>query len=73
MDKALLKHFLRRVVAEGNFLYVYGEGGFFCHITREYLHNEKQPRIEGNDLVYWDVQNNKFARFDTAKIFDIQF
>lgn len=73
MDKKLLEHFLRRVVSEGISLYVYGKGGFFCHIPRECLHGEKKPRVEGDDLVYWDVHNNKPARLDTARIIDIQF
>ena len=73
MDKALLKHFIKRVINERKSLYVYADGGIFCYISSDTYHGERKPGVEGNDLVYFDVNKNETSRIEAGSIKAIQF
>lgn len=73
MDKTLLSHFIKRVINERKSLYVYADGGIFCYISSDTYHGERKPRVEGEDLVCFDVNKNEMSRIEAGSINDIQF
>ena len=73
MDKTLLSHFIKRVINERKSLYVYADGGIFCYISSDTYHGERKPGVEGNDLVYFDVNKNEMSHIEAGSIKDIQF
>lgn len=73
MDKTLLSHFIKRVVNERKSLYVYADGGIFCYIPSDTYHGDRKPRVEGGDLLYFNVNTNGMTRLDAGRIIDIQF
>ena len=73
MDKTLLSHFIRRVINERKSLYVYADGGIFCYISADTYHGDRKPRVDGDDLLYFNVNKNEMSRIDAGRIMDIQF
>lgn len=73
MDKKLLSHFIKRVINERKSLYVYADGGVFCYISSDTYHGDRKPRVEGDDLLFFNVNKNEMSRIEAGKIIDIQF
>lgn len=73
MDKTLLSHFIKRVINERKSLYVYADGGIFCYISSDTYHGDRKPRVDGDGLLYFNVNKNGMSRIDAGRIIDIQF